>query len=114
MDKVAEQFFIDRRAREIWSHCVWSRKFVRYLDPREVEDILANAEPEVFINAEGDKLAAVPQREVSFLWKSRLQGHVVENPEDFDPGDFKDGCCYLAELWKAKGGGSVLVLSYHH
>jgi len=114
MEKVEEKFYVNRKSREIWSRCVWSRKFVRDLTASEVENILAHDEPEVFINEERDQLMPVLREDVSSLWASRLCGHIVENLEDFTPLDFEDGYCFGAQLWKSKSGRKLLVLSYHH
>ena len=114
MERLTEQFYINRKALEIYSQTIWSRKFIKYLTEIEVEEIILREKPEVFINSERDLLEQVSLDEVNSIWKEKLQNHIVNDPEDFNQSDYENGYCYVSQLWKAKGGKKILVFFYHH
>ncbi len=114
MEKLDEQFYLNSKSREIWSRTVWCRCYVEDLDHAEVESVILNDNPEIFINAEADRLSRVPDDNVLSFWESDLKGHVAEYDDGVDLCDFENGYCYAVQLWKAKGGKKVLVLRYYH
>jgi hypothetical protein len=114
MEILDEQFFINTQSLEIWSRTVWCRRYVKDLNHTEVASIILNDSPDIFINAERDKLSRVPDDERLSFWESDLKGHIAKCEDDLDLTDFENGYCYAVQLWKGKGGQKILVLRYHH
>ncbi len=114
MQKLKEEYFINVMAKVIWSRVEWSRRFIRYLDEKEVEEVLLNESPEVFINEVDDKLTLLPMQQLEEFWTDKLNKHIAPDIEDIDVSAYELGYCYSAELWKAKTGQKVLLLRYHH
>lgn len=113
MDRIKESFFINNKSKEIYSHTVWCRRYIKNLNSEETKNVILNDSPEVFINYERNQLTLISEQKVKSLWESDFKNHIAQDSY-FDLQKFERGYCYLVELWKAKYGKKVLVLRYFH
>ena len=113
MEPIKEEFFRNRKSHEVWSRVVISRRFIGYLEEREVRDLCQTDDLVVFVHAERDALERVDGNIADF-WTRQLEKHIASDPEEFELDQFEDGYCYVAEHWKGKHGRHILVLQCHH
>ena len=114
MERSDEQYFVNRKAREIWSRTIWSRRFVKGLYSEELEAVVRDGDPEIFWCETEDKLTRVSDEDAAQFWATKLVGHVQPYDTEKDVTEVEGGYFYTAELWKARFGQSVLLLQLHH
>ena len=114
MDPIKESYFIDTKSNVIYSRTIWSRRYIKALTIKETEEHYKSSDITVFINWERDCLELVPTNDMQSLWDDKIKDHIVDGDVPSSTDDFPDGYYFHSEMWKAKNGKFVLVLSYHH
>ena len=89
MEPIKEEFFRNRKSHEVWSRVVISRRFIGYLEEREVRDLCQTDDLVVFVHAERDALERVDGNIADF-WTRQLEKHIASDPEEFELDQFEE------------------------
>ncbi len=113
MEFYEPEYRINRKARQITSTSVVSKRFIETLTESALLKLLEDDRLIVYENHTHDKLIRISQDDYSSMLDDKWRNHIADSDE-VDLNDFADGYCYIAEFWKGYNGIPIVILFCHH
>jgi len=109
-------------SRRIWKEEIISKEFIKYLNEKEIEELLKDSNPQLGIISERDIIDWLDKEENQTFWKNKMKKHIcekiIQEDDDYfvgcDYDDFKNGYFFVASLWKMEKGENLILLEYYH
>jgi len=100
---------------ELWTDSAileYERK--EYLTERQVQEIILQGKIAVVEASCGLKLSWVSPDQTLDFFKSKVKGHVADDPKIISLADFESNWCYLPSKWVNLDGQEVILLETYH
>ncbi|MBQ4821087.1 hypothetical protein [Aquimarina sp. MMG016] len=116
------KYVVNWSAKKIRREEIISKKFVKYLNEKEVHKLIKEEDTQLGIISERDIIDWLEKEKNIGLWNDKIQNHICEqiikDDDDYFVGceyeDFKGGYFFVASLWKMKQGDNLIILEHYH
>jgi hypothetical protein len=109
--KIVDKIPMDLLWRE---NTLLEAKRIKYLDQKEVSEILKNGPVQFVIANVGDKLIWTDLGESFKIYKTEIKDFIIPDIENIDQDTLKHGFGYLASLWADPSENLIILLEKFH
>lgn len=85
-----------------------------YLSGRDLKKMLTSGPLQFVLVSIGNPVRWQDLGACYKFWKSEIQPHLAQDPNNIDLSIYPNGYAYVASYWKSRKGEVVVVLETHH